>query len=151
MTGLFALLFLAALVGVFKPYIGDLGRKHFGIAAVVAFIGVGVTAPKADVDPETVAEPEGSAADVKTAQSESDAETVTEPKSLWRYNEQVDAMRDETSYFAELDGTNTIDLGFPYGTQRGKILIRQSPKFGFDILVGVDSGRSFAAATRGVS
>jgi hypothetical protein len=50
-------------------------------------------------------------------------------------------MRGGESRYAQLEGSNTIDLDFPYGEQRGEILVRQSPKFGFDILVGVPSGQ----------
>lgn len=38
MDNAFALLFLAAIVGVFKPYIGNLQRRHFGIAAALFFV-----------------------------------------------------------------------------------------------------------------
>ena len=57
-------------------------------------------------------------------------------------------MRGDTSYYAQLSGTNTIDLDFPYGEQQGRILIRQSPKFGFDILVGVESGQIMCSSYR---
>ncbi len=50
-------------------------------------------------------------------------------------------MRGGESRFASLDAENTINLDFPYGEQRGQILIRDSAKFGFDILVGVPSGQ----------
>src|SRR3546814_16858907 len=47
-SGLFAIIFLAAVVGVFKPYIGSLKRWHFAIAAIVSLILVGSFAdPKA--------------------------------------------------------------------------------------------------------
>jgi hypothetical protein len=44
MAALFTILFLVAMVGVFRPFQG-LKRKHFGIAAGVFFVLVGLTAP----------------------------------------------------------------------------------------------------------
>lgn len=50
-------------------------------------------------------------------------------------------MRGAVTRFAELEAENTISLDFPYGEQRGQMMVRQSPQFGFDILVGVREGQ----------
>ena len=50
-------------------------------------------------------------------------------------------MRSAVTRYATLDATQSIHLDFPYGEQTPQIMIRQSPKFGFDILVGVPSGQ----------
>lgn len=50
-------------------------------------------------------------------------------------------MRGGETRYAQVEAADTINLDFPYGEQRGRILVRQSPKFGFDILVGVPSGQ----------
>lgn len=46
MDNVLALLFVAALVGIFKPYIGNLKRRHFAIAAFVSFIAFAAVLPK---------------------------------------------------------------------------------------------------------
>lgn len=56
MSAIFILLFFAAIIGVFKPYIGSMTRKHFGLAALIFFIGVGVTAPEVKEDAKKGAE-----------------------------------------------------------------------------------------------
>lgn len=146
MTILFTLLFIAAVVGIFKPYVSNSKRWHFGLAAFVAFVLIGVSAPKTgDTQASTTdaAETVGSAGADGTAQEASAAETKPAEKNRgrWTYDEDVDQMRGDSSYYAMLDGTNTLDLDFPYGEQEGRLIIRQSPKFGFDILVGVESGQ----------
>jgi len=132
-------LFLAAVVGIFKPYIKGAKRWQFALAAFVAFILIGVTAPKSDVKPSE-ARSTTAAAEESTNEAEK-AEENTEPESGWAYSTNKDEMRGSETKYAQLEGSNTIKLDFPYGEQRGKILVRQSAQFGFDILVGVDSGQ----------
>jgi hypothetical protein len=48
MATIFVLLFLAAVAGIIRPYIKGAKRWHFGLAAFVCFVVIGVTAP----DPE---------------------------------------------------------------------------------------------------
>ena len=142
MAGLFAIVFFAALVGVFKPYIKDAKRWQFGLGALVAFILIGVFAETPSKTSAAPGEPTE-----KVSNSDDDASTVVaaktvqEPESEWNYSTEKDEMRGTTSHFAQLDATNMIDLDFPYGEQRGRIVVRQSAQFGFDILVGVPSGQ----------
>ena len=42
MTIVLTLVFLAALAGVIKPYIGGLKRTHFLLAAIISFVFIGV-------------------------------------------------------------------------------------------------------------
>lgn len=67
--------------------------------------------------------------------------TPEEPSSEWAYSTDKDEMRGGDTRYAQLEGSNTIDLDFPYGEQQGLMIVRQSPQFGFDILVGVRSGQ----------
>jgi hypothetical protein len=136
---------LAALVGVFKPYIKGAKRWHFGLGAFAAFMLVGVFA-----DPSTKQVGKSEDASSTTSMGSSEVSETTslavvptpqEPESAWTYSTEKDEMRGGEARFAQLEGSNTIDLDFPYGEQRGAMLIRQSPKFGFDILVGVRSGQ----------
>lgn len=140
-SSLFVVVFLAALVGVFKPYIKSAKRWHFGVGAIVAFIMVGVFA-----DPSATTETK--ALELASADKPVDGKTddkagvvPKEPESNWQYYNDKDEMRGTESRYAQLDGSNTINLDFPYGEQRGRITVRQSAQFGFDILVGVESGQ----------
>jgi hypothetical protein len=141
MSGLFVIVFLAAIVGVFKPYINGAKRWHFGLGAAVAFILIGAFA-----DPASVSETGGDQAAAKdvsgTPTKLAEAEVVpAEPEGKWQYSTDKDEMRGTEDRFAHLDGSNTINLDFPYGEQRGRMVVRQSAQFGFDILVGVESGQ----------
>jgi hypothetical protein len=100
---------------------------------------VGVSAPKpaeqhkADHTPSTVTEP--------GVPVPGRAPTPEPPESKWTYTSQKDEMRGETTREAILQAEGSLSLDFPYGEQRPEIRIRQSPKFGFDILFGVPSGQ----------
>lgn len=138
-------MFLAALVGVFKPYINGAKRWHFGLAAFVAFILIGAFAEPTS---NTGEKPKNlSSASTSSAENEGDAPSApassppAEAASEWSYSTEKDEMRGGETRYAQVEATNTINLDFPYGEQRGRILVRQSPKFGFDILVGVPSGQ----------
>ncbi|MFZ5748634.1 MAG: hypothetical protein ACOY45_13390 [Pseudomonadota bacterium] len=141
MTGLFSVLFFAALFGVFKPYIKGLKRLHFGIAAFVALILVGITAPKPADVPQTAS---SSAEKPKTAPApESSAAPREEPapKSKWQYSQDKDEMRGTTARFASVDSENEVDLDFPYGEVRGTITLRQRPEDGLNVLFSVEKGQ----------
>jgi hypothetical protein len=142
-AAIFAIIFIAALIGVFKPYINGVKRWQFGVGAFVAFVLVGVFADP-PATPGNSAEPVASSASVPAGEQIAEAATgpVAEKiEGAWTYSTERDEMRGAESRFAELEATNTIDLDFPYGEQRGRILVRHSAKHGFDILVGVPSGQ----------
>ena len=141
MSGLFVIVFLAALVGVFKPYIKGAKRWHFGLGAFAAFLMVGAFADPSvttDTNAEKLAstdKPAGGVTEVKADVA------PKEPESNWQYYNDKDEMRGTESRYAQLDGSNTTNLDFPYGEQRGRMTVRKSAQFGFDILVGVESGQ----------
>lgn len=147
MAVIFTLIFIAAVVGIFKPYIKGWKRWHFGAAAFVVFILIGVVGPQSvesDLKSESKKQEASKATgspDKPAAADSDEFEKPAEPESAWSYSADKDEMRGRTTYYATLTGTNTLSLGFPYGDQIGKVLIRQSPQFGFDILLGVDSGQ----------
>jgi len=142
---LFVIVFFAAIVGVFKPYIKDAKRWHFGLGAFVALILIGAVAePSSSADAASsgaTANASSPTGEDATKPSAGVAEKDKEPESEWHYSTEKDEMRGAESHYAQLEATNTIDLDFPYGEQRGRILVRQSAQFGFDILVGVPSGQ----------
>ncbi|WP_421839416.1 hypothetical protein [Novosphingobium sp.] len=143
MSTVAVLVFLAAIVGVFRPYIDGAKRWQFGVAAFLAFAVVGITAPK------TAPEPGRSTTPVNTATTKAAATTGSaatapagaEEVTAWVYQTKKDEMRGGEDRFAQVDALEPIKLDFPYGEQTGQILVRQSSKFGFDILVGVPSGQ----------
>lgn len=144
MAGLFAVVLLAALVGVFKPYISGIKRSQFGIAALIAFVLVGVTAPKENSPANTRQAAAKIGVDSEPVQSAVDGEKLKAKlgdASEWTYQTQKDAMRGNEDKYATIDASAPIKLDFPYGEQTGQIVVRQSPKFGFDIMVGVPSGQ----------
>lgn len=64
--------------------------------------------------------------------------------SNWQYDESVDEMRGESSYFAINTSTNTITLDFPYGAGiELNIIIRDDAQYGKDILFAVNKGQLF--------
>ncbi len=143
MAGLLAIVFIVLLIGVFRPFkfAPQVKRMHYGAAAFVTFILIGVTAPAEQSatsqapDSQKVSEP------IASASAQDAAKPQGEPAGKWTYSEQKDEMRGAVTRFAELDAENTIQLDFPYGEQRGQILVRKSPQFGLDVLVGVPSGQ----------
>ena len=144
MAGILVILFLAAVIGIFRPYkfAPKLDRRHYGAAAVVAFVLIGVTAPKNTPQGGKLEQPL-SALPSAAPSADSSVATNSAPaiESEWQYHEQKDEMRGAVSRFAELDAQSSINLDFPYGQQRGHITVRRSPQFGFDLLVGVPSGQ----------
>ncbi len=129
-----AIVLIAAIVGVAKPYIPNAKRWHFGIAALVSFFSIGIFAPAQQTDSKHALGQASEASDTNVASTAS-------PASKWSYSEQKDEMRGAVTKFAHLDSENTIKLDFPYGKQTGLIQIQQSGKNGLDVLVGVKSGQ----------
>ena len=64
--------------------------------------------------------------------------------SSWQYDESIDEMRGESSYFAINKSTNVVDLGFPYGQDiELNIIIRDDAQYGKDVLFAVNKGQLF--------
>lgn len=62
--------------------------------------------------------------------------------SQWNYSSQKDTMSKGTTYFAMLFSTNTVDFKFPYnGEQKANLTLRTDPKYGKDILFGIEKGQ----------
>lgn len=75
---LFTLLFIAAIVGFFKPYIAGAARWHFGLAAFVFLILIGVTG---DTKPSQSG-PGSDASDSADQATASSAAEATEPAEV---------------------------------------------------------------------
>lgn len=143
----FTLIFLAAVAGIIKPYIGNLRRGHFALAAVVAFVLVGVTGPTVEPSAKKVSEAKG---DSPTASTEASAPQSSQPSApvaptpaatKWEYSEDRDEMRGETTKYAVLNSDNEVDLDFPYGVQSGTLTIRGRPQDGLNVMFSVGKGQ----------
>lgn len=143
MSYVFLLLFVAAVVGIFKPYIDGLQRKHFAIAAVVSFFLVGIFAPSSAPEKrETVASaasPEDSAA--SASNTSLTGRPGIEEATKWQYSNSRDEMRGTTAKFASINSENSVDLEFPYGEVHGQIWIRRRPEDGLNVAFEVDKGQ----------
>jgi hypothetical protein len=133
---LFVIVFFAAIIGVFKPYLKGVERLHFGIAAFIALVVTGLLAEDASKPDK-----ERSTTTANRADGDGPVSGPPEAPSNWTYSVQKDEMRGQETRQAQIEARNTIDLDFPYGEQRGLIVLRKSPKLGFDVLVGVPSGQ----------
>ncbi|KQZ64877.1 hypothetical protein ASD67_10710 [Sphingopyxis sp. Root1497] len=129
---------MAAVVGIFKPYVGDLKRWHFAVAALVSLILVGSFAdPKAVSEQAPVEAPEE-----KSAESGTAADVAPKaPPSKWTYDEQIDQMRGTVTKTARVTSLNEVNLQFPYGTVGGYLDVRKRPTDGLNIMFSVDSGQ----------
>lgn len=143
LSTLFVLVFLAAIAGVFKPYINGIERKHFGIAAAVAFGLIAITAPKPD-NVATASDPSNKAsapkAQIASADSAPPAPSSTST-SHWEYSESRDEMRNAETKNASVRSENTVKFDFPYGETGATLWVRKDPKFGLDVAFQVDSGQ----------
>ena len=143
MSAVFVILFLAAAVGVFKPYIKGLKRSYFAIAAVVALILVGITAPPTTpgTGGKAVASGTGPAASgLNTAASEvSGASSDTAFK--WEYQNDKDQMRGTSTQLAQVTSDNTVDLDFPYGEVHGQLWLRRRAEDGLNVAFEAEKGQ----------
>lgn len=111
---------------------------------LVALSLVGCEAPSSrnsamgssDVDAaEADAENALNAADALLADNSLHSPAEASDPAGWTYSEKKDEMRGSVSRFARLSATRPISLGFPYGESTPELVIRQDPKYGFDIYI----------------
>jgi hypothetical protein len=136
----FLLLFVAAVVGIFKPYISGIKRWHFAFGALASFILVGAFAPSTPTDQTSSAAQTPNA----LATVESDSATSAAPQevsSKWEYSESRDEMRGTTAKFASITSKNMVDLEFPYGEVNGQLWIRRRPEDGLNLAFEVQKGQ----------
>lgn len=151
MSGFFILLFLAACVGVIKPYVKGMRRWHFALIAVVCLILIGQSVERA-APPAGAPSPTASASSAQPASTSSATATpgtAATPTSKWQYSEDRDEMRGTTTQYARLDSENEIDLGFPYGRVRGQLWVRRRPEDGLNVMFSVDEGQILCHSFQG--
>lgn len=59
----------------------------------------------------------------------------------WQYTTERDEMRGADERIASVRSTNSLHFDFPYGESHGRVSIRQSPRFGFDVFLTIDNGQ----------
>lgn len=143
MAFIFFIVFIAAMIGMFRPYkfLPQGKRWHYGLAAFLSFMAIGVTAPEQSSNDES-ATAENSGDATSADNSEESPEALAEaPRSKWRYDTQRDEMRGDEARFATVDSENTVQFDFPYGEQTAAITVRQDPEYGLDVIFSVPSGQ----------
>lgn len=145
MSALIGLLALAAIVGMFKPYVPGSRRWQF----VVAFFVLAVVSSRvrddakpsqlagADITPKS----KGSAAVDEVGEQPSPPISVPATEENWTYSTDKDEMRGTTTRFASVESNNEVDLKFPYGSVHGRITVRKRPEDGLNILFSVEKGQ----------
>jgi hypothetical protein len=66
----------------------------------------------------------------------------------WDYSEYQDEMGRGTTKFAQVDSLNTVRFGFPYGETHAILELRNSPKYGRDIILRVERGQFVSSYTK---
>ena len=61
----------------------------------------------------------------------------------WDYQAEKDPMTDGVTYTACTTSTNQVALNLPYGTVNAELCVRQSPKYGLDVIVRLDGDGQF--------
>lgn len=143
LSALFAIIFTAAIFGIFKPYIARWKRSYFAGVALISLILSGVFAPKPDTKAAS-ADNSNAAVETPAVGGHAPNELVVppaEPESKWSYSEDKDKMRGDLTKYASVTSDNEVDLGFPYGSVNGNITVRHRPKDGLNIMFSVDKGQ----------
>ena len=138
-AGFFFFVLLVAIFGLFKPF-ANLRRLHYGLAALFAFIMIGVTAPEPSPSADRPNVEAAALADAGAAPAPK-AEVEKAAPSPWSYDENTDEMRGTVTKTAEVTSSNQVDLQFPYGTVSGHLQVRKRPTDGLSIIFHVDDGQ----------
>ena len=143
MAFVFLILFILAIIGIFRPYrfLPQGKRWHYGLAAFASFMAVGITAPETSQNPTSETLGKGSAAEVTAGTDQRSDKADEAPKAKWVYNTQSDEMRGSAAKFATLNSENTINFDFPYGEQPGILTVRRDPQYGLDVMFSIPSGQ----------
>ena len=146
-SGIFFLAFVAALIGIFFPYLPNVKRKHFAGAAGVSLflmaLGIGSNNNSGEAQADSAAKTSVATAPEAPSKAKAAAQPTEpeQPASKWEYREDKDEMRGTTAKFASIRSENTVDLDFPYGEVNGTIWVRRRPEDGLDVMFSVDSGQ----------
>lgn len=68
----------------------------------------------------------------------------------WNYSSSNDPMSSKPIVLASIESDNSLNLGYPYqGENRGRLLIRQHPKHGLDVILTISKGQLMCDNHRG--
>lgn len=116
---------------------------YFFIAIIVISIISGIMSDPDDVENNNTVKTSDASEPVKTTEKEN-VNTQSVNADKWIYDESVDEMRGETSYFATNESLNTVQLESPYsGGTKLNILLRKDAENGNDVLFAVNKGQLF--------
>jgi hypothetical protein len=100
-----------------------LGALFAVIVVVVAILDDG---HKTRVQPQTSTPPPSTEPSGAGSRGAETAIPDATPRTRWEYEQREDKMTGQTSYFAQITSTNTVDFAFPYsGDQHAKLLLRR--------------------------
>jgi hypothetical protein len=148
-SAIFVVIFLAAVVGIFKPYIKGAKRSYFAVAAAVSFLLVGITAAPSTT-PGTTAKAATAGSDTSSAASNSAddasatssaADAASGSGSKWDYENDTDQMRGTSTKTASVTSDNTVNLDFPYGDVHGQLWVRKRGTGPLDAAFEVEKGQ----------
>lgn len=70
----------------------------------------------------------------------------------WEYSTNIDKMTGKKTLHAVIQSTNSLSLQFPYrGANFGRLVVRQHPKYGTDVIANVDKGQILCRSYDGCS
>lgn len=117
------------------------------LAIMLAIAGAGGCRGTSSTNAENVIEEanrslnEAQAAADNALRGAASAENSAVPPSrqtAWVYDSRSNPMDDRRTEFACVRSTNTVQLGFPYGSPYGRLCLRNSPQHGRDAYVELD-------------
>src|SRR2546428_9086484 len=70
------------------------------------------------------------------------AQTWDTSNPPWAYATNTDQISGQVVLLAKVESTNAVQFGFPYqGEQRATLMLREHPRFGFDIMLYIQKGQ----------
>jgi hypothetical protein len=96
----------------------------------------------------------GDAPSASPLQASSSPAPATPPPagSQWEYSHNPDEMTGNVSHTASVQSENTVEFDFPYqGAQHGRLTIRRHPRFGNDVIFGIERGQLLCPSYDGCS
>jgi hypothetical protein len=146
MTGIVAIVWLVGVIAAIRfvvrpkpdwPLVST-KRRALGIGLLV-FFGVPLLAQLANhgsSSQPTIATPPAPSNVAVASAATTDASTPL-PTNKWEYSEDTDAMRGTKTKYAMLQSENELDFGFPYGSNKATLTVRQRPSDGLNIVLQV--------------
>ena len=138
MLALIGFTFVFGLINVIKPLnILGISTRRRGLMVILASFGLSVI--HNFISANNANQPSTSTASTSSATA---GLPYSPSVSRWRYSEQLDKMRNQTTRYASLNSDNELSFQFPYnGGSTGELTLRVSPKYGKDVILQVTKGQ----------